>query len=298
MRINKISVKNKLYLIEILSALLVSSLSWGDQRVRYTQSKKECYSFSREQLGNYCVHVPVDAKTNGSVAYLLHGRNLDEQTWNDDTFYTSMIQRYWEDKNISPPVVVTVSFGPIWLLAPKGKAEMSGLAEVFKNEVIPEVEKRIGVPKSRIVFGESMGGLNALLIALPNPKLFKKVASLCPGIYMLSPYAPSSEIQAFLERTGADPKVVYGVTQLAKNYFSNEEEWNQVSPINQIEMIDPKDSPEIYLSCGLYDIYGNFEGSERFAEIAKSRGVNIQWQPIYGGHCATDVSSLADFLAK
>lgn len=296
---------NKVGFAISVSILLISYFAWakltsplGDQKVSYTPSKKECFSISGSRPWKYCVHIPANAHVNGSIAYLLHGRNLDEQVWNDDTFYTAMIQRYWEDKKVTPPTVVTVSFGPIWLLTPKGKTAKSGLSEIFENEVIPEVERRVGKPKSRIIFGESMGGLNSLLISLRNPSLFQKVASLCPPVYSGSPFAPLSEIQAFLKRTGADPKAVYGVIQLAKDYFADEDEWNQASPLKKIERIDPKSSLEIYLSCGLYDIYGNFEGSESFAELAQSRGIKIHWRPIYGGHCATDVSSLAEFLIE
>lgn len=37
------------------------------------------------------------------------------------------------------------------------------------------------------------------------------------------------------------------------------------------------------------------EDSE-IVEIAKKRGLNLKWQPLYGGHCAVDVNSFADFL--
>jgi hypothetical protein len=51
-----------------------------------------------------------------------------------------------------------------------------------------------------------------------------------------------------------------------------------------------------YLSNGLYDAYGNFEGTQRLAVAARHHGIQTQWHPTYGGHCATDVASLAAFL--
>jgi len=54
--------------------------------------------------------------------------------------------------------------------------------------------------------------------------------------------------------------------------------------------------PALYLSNGLYDSYGNFEGTEKLAWVAEERGVETQWHPMYGGHCSIDASSLAAFL--
>jgi len=51
-------------------------------------------------------------------------------------------------------------------------------------------------------------------------------------------------------------------------------------------------------TCGIYDAYGNYEGTERLAQLARQRGVQTEWHPLYGGHCASDVSSLADFLVN
>ena len=56
--------------------------------------------------------------------------------------------------------------------------------------------------------------------------------------------------------------------------------------------------PALYLSNGLYDVYGNFEGTQRLADMARKRGVKTEWHPLYGGHCATDVASLAAFLSS
>lgn len=50
------------------------------------------------------------------------------------------------------------------------------------------------------------------------------------------------------------------------------------------------------ISCGLYDKYGNFEGSQIFVDRARARGLKVQWRPLYGGHCVIDVPSVADFL--
>lgn len=300
----KLSLKLKILIPSLVVLSAASYWAWGkfasqqgEQKVSYTPARKDCFDGGSTQKFRYCIHVPQDGKTNGDVAYLLHGRNLDENIWNDDTFYTAMVQSYWQSHKISPPTVVTVSFGPVWLLANSGKAPKSGLLNIFLNEVIVDVEKRTGPPRQRLLFGESMGGLNSLVAAFNAPRVFHKVASLCPPIYTISPFSSLTEIEEFLKRTGADPKIIFGVIKLSRDFVANESDWAKVSPILLVESVAAHGMPEIYMSCGFYDKYGNFEGAEKFALKALERGFKISWRPIYGGHCATDVSSLAEFLA-
>lgn len=94
----------------------------------------------------------------------------------------------------------------------------------------------------------------------------------------------------------ADPKIIFGIRSVAKAYSIDEKDWKNVSFVNLLEKIDASAMPQIYLSCGLYDPYGNFEGSQYFAELAKSKGVKVDWRPLYGGHCAVDVSSVANAM--
>ena len=126
-------MKNKKRYIVVFLILIVYFI-WknisspiGSQVVIYAPAHKECYD---ENKFKYCVYKS-DLKNNGNVAYYLHGRNLDASAWNDDTFYTSMVQKYWQDKKITPPIVVAVSYGPVWLLSPKNAREGSGLLEHF-----------------------------------------------------------------------------------------------------------------------------------------------------------------------
>lgn len=263
----------------------------GEQKVAFTPAGAQ--HFTSGSL-NYAVY-RAENGVSDDVIYHLHGRNLDASVWNDDTYFTSQVQAYWQRSSIKPPTVVVVSYGPVWLLTPKNSKAETGLLDDFIAR-LPEIESKIGEPRHRILLGESMGGLNVLILGLSRPELFYKIASLCPGVYLESPFSDYSVRSAAIKRTGADPKIIYGVTQLAKKYVSNDEEWNAVNPISLIERADDG-YPEIYLSCGLYDNYGNFEGTEALANLAVKRGVKTAWHPVYGGHCAIDVASLAGFLA-
>ena len=293
-------MKKLLIFFSILIALLIAGyLTWsyftgptGDQKVVFTPAQPQ--HFTGGNL-NYTVY-RAENGVSDDVVYYLHGRNLDPSVWNDDTYFTSQIQAYWQRSSIKPPTVVVVSYGSVWLLTPKNSQAESGLLDDFVAR-LPEIESKVGVPKRRILLGESMGGLNVLILGLSRPEVFSKIASLCPGVYLESPFSDYSSQREAVKRTGADPKIIYGVTQLAKKYVSNDEEWNAINPISLIERAD-QNFPELYLSCGLYDKYGNFEGTEVLANLAIKRGVKTTWHPIYGGHCAIDITSLAEFLTS
>jgi pimeloyl-ACP methyl ester carboxylesterase len=266
--------------------------SQGNQKVSFIPASKSCHPAGRL---NYCIY-RAKSGTNGNVIYHLHGRNLDEQIWNDDTYWTSMVQASWQRTKILPPTVVVISYGPTWLLVPKGKEQDSGLLEQFMAK-LPEIDKKTGVPKQRLLLGESMGGLNVLIAGLTYPQSFAKIASLCPGVYATSPFGSLSEMKATLKRTGADPKIGFGIWLMAKHHVADEGEWKRISPLELVKRANGQ-YPALYLSNGLYDAYGNFEGTQMLAEVAVQRGVSVEWHPLYGGHCAIDASSLARFLGS
>lgn len=269
---------------------------WGEQKVLYEPSLKECFKNKSPEF-EYCVHTSKRGH-NGGLAYLLHGRNLDAHTWNDDTYYTSLIQNYWEEQKIIPPRVVVVSFGPVWLLSPKGKKTKSGLQEVFLEKVIPLVEARIGRTTSRSVFGESMGGLNALVVGLTDSASFERVAALCPPLYEVSPFDSSDKLFQAIKATGADPKIIYGVIRLAHEFIADKAEWSRVSPLILASESNFIPSTKYYVSAPLYDRYGNFAGAEKLSQLMKQKNFKIQWRPLYGGHCAVDIASVAQFLVE
>lgn len=285
-----------------LIAVLLLALAWyawgqitrvrGDQRVAFHPADQTCGVAGRLR---YCVYRDRRG-TNGDIVYHLHGRNLDERIWNDETYFTAMLQSEWQRGGTLPPTVVTLSYGSTWLLTPKGETADSGLLDDMMAR-LPTIEATIAKPRRRLLMGESMGGLNVLIAGLSYPGQFAKVAALCPGVYTSSPFASLATIRATMTRTGADPKIIFGVWMMVRKYIANDAEWQRVSPIDLIGRAGPS-YPALYLSNGLYDAYGNFEGTERLADMARQRGVTTEWHPIYGGHCAMDASSLARFLAS
>ena len=98
------------------------SRPWGAQAVSFKPAEQEC---GQEGQLRYCVHRAAGG-VNGDVVYHLHGRNLEAEVWNDPTYFTALLQAYWQNAGLLPPTVVSLSYGPVWLLAPKGQAGGSG----------------------------------------------------------------------------------------------------------------------------------------------------------------------------
>jgi pimeloyl-ACP methyl ester carboxylesterase len=267
---------------------------WGVQSVTFTPALQQC---DRAGQLRYCVHRAAGG-VNGDVVYHLHGRNLEAEVWNDPSYFTAMVQGYWQSAGLLPPTVISLSYGPVWLLTPQGEAEKSGLLDTIWTDIVA-IEARVGKPQRRLLMGESMGGLNSLVLGLSYPQHFSKVAALCPNVYQDSPFSTLSQIREAMVRTGADPLFIFGIWNLSSNYIANAEEWRRVSPLLLIEgAVDSTTHPRLYLSGGLYDRYGLFEGTERLAQRAAQRGIKTEWHPLYGGHCAIDIASLGAFLVR
>jgi enterochelin esterase-like enzyme len=289
--------RHKVLLSAILAIFLLNH-GWneltrtrGAQKVAFTPATQSCGEIAKLR---YCTY-SAQAGTNGDLVYHFHGRKLDETIWNDDTYYTSLVQSQWQKTGTLPPKVVSISYGSNWLLAPRGQKPESGLLEDFMANM-PAIEKVVGKPKQRILLGESMGGLNVLVAGLTYPDQFSKIASLCPGVYANSPFDSLSTMHEAARRTGGNPKIAFGIWMLARRYVANQEEWKHFSPLELINKAD-ETYPKLYLSNGLYDSYGNYEGSEKLAKIATEKGIETTWRPLYGGHCAIDAPSLAAFLS-
>lgn len=270
------------------------SRPWGTQAVSFKPAEQQC---GQEGQLRYCAHRAAGG-VNGDVVYHLHGRNLEAEVWNDPTYFTALLQAYWQNAGQLPPTVISLSYGPEWLLAAKGQAGSSGLLDTIWRD-ISAIEARVGPPKRRLLMGESMGGLNSLVLGLSQPQHFDKVAALCPAVYVDSPFTPLSQILEGIARTGADPRIVFGIWRLSRDYVANAEEWSRFSPLALIESASVQQARlSLYLSAGLYDRYGLYEGTERLAQRAAQRGVPTDWHPLYSGHCAIDVVSLGTFLVR
>jgi pimeloyl-ACP methyl ester carboxylesterase len=222
---------------------------------------------------------------------------LSEKTWGETNYYPEMLRTYWKEQHWDAPRVIAVSFGPQWLLVDKNSSPMSGLLDLFMTRAIAFLEKKTGpVWGRRLLVGESMGGFNASVVAFKKGKFFSKAAILCPAITKVTPFSTSQEIDDYIQRTGATRRLVEGIQKLSLAFFPDPQSWKAGSPLELLASHSSQPLPILYMSCGLRDEYGFYEGVSFFVKESRKKGIGINWNPLYAGHCGVDIKSLAQFL--
>jgi len=276
----------------------------------FARSAAETCGTLSSGAGQYCIH-PSETGGNNDIVLHLHGKGGSEKTWGESYFYTSQIRTYWKQQGLKTPTVITLSYGPVWLLAQKNAQAAGGLLDLVIARDLPELEGLIGGVKGRrIVMGESMGGFNATQLALKT-KLFDKAVILCaPMAEGISPFSEKSRIDQFIQDSVAlkyytdagEPELVAkSVSELSfvvKLFFDTEADWQKADPLILARQEVIRADMPIYVAAGFYDRYAAYEGNERFSQILQERGFNLEWRAQWGGHCAMDIPSLAQFLVK
>lgn len=263
-----------------------------------------------QQKGGLCLH---PGEENADVLYYLHGKDGDAQIWGLEGFWSQQIRDWWKAKGHPAPTVVSISLGAAWLLGPKNNAPAGfGLLEHFLAKVMPDIEARLGGVKGRrLLLGDSMGGFNAIQLGMKTD-LFDKVAALCAPIGNdISPFASDEELAAYVRKSSAFRSGKHGsegfdllfgslklVQMVAGFFWTDAEEFKASDPLLMARALRSPRSAQWYLAAGFFDHYVTYEGNEAFASALAASGTSVDWRPQWGGHCAVDVPSLADFLVR
>lgn len=276
------------FLFTLLSVQTIFGAEW----------KTECSEEQQPVPFNYCISKATDS-LNPDVVFHFHGLGSSEKVWSSEPFhYAAQIREDWDERGASAPTIVSVSFGPLWLLVEKNSSVNSGLFEAMAGYILPFLEKKIGGGKGeRILVGESMGGFNASQLFLKAPNQFNRVALICPAIAGVSPFSSEAEINAYIKRTNANPEMVKRSIFLLQQFVPDAKNWENVSQLLLAEKNLSSKSPALYLSCGSYDEYGFYEGAKKFLKVAREKNVNLVWRPLSGGHCVVDIPSLSEFIS-
>lgn len=267
-------------------------------------ANSNCRAFSAPLSGGFCVYPSGKSK---DVLYYFHGKDGSEKYWEDPAYYTAQIRQYWQQHQLNPPTVISVSFGPRWLLADKNESPYSGLLPLFIGQIMPDIERSFGgVRGRRMVMGESMGGFNTTQVALKTP-YFERAAILCAPMARVSPFASASEIDRFIMESKAYAyhgdtgkaliqEKVGEMVQIAQAFFPTPQAWSSADPLQLVKAKDAGPKPRLYVAAGFHDAYALYEGNEEFSRRLKKNGYRTDWRPQWGGHCAMDIPSLARFF--
>lgn len=261
-------------------------------------AKQTCGSETRRgQAYTWCI-------TQGQskdFLYYMHGGGGSEKSW-DPRGYAGFLNERWAKMKFNRPTVIVVSFGTTWLLSDMQTKQHPSLLNLFVEEIMPSLEAKVpGKHGLRLLMGNSMGGYNGAELALRYPKLWSRVALLCPGVYVTNPFQTDEEIEAYLAKQPPTTQRDYvrGVVGWVREEFETQENWDRHDPMHLAEIA--ADAKATYhLSCTKDDQYGFYDGAKRFAEVMalKTKASFVSMEK--GGHCALDEAAedaLAKFLA-
>jgi len=251
----------------------------------------------------WCVDTEDKRGDHSQLVYFLHGAGGNEAVWSNSPGYRR-VQAIWASQpGKAVPVVISISFGPLWLLTDVPRDNKRTLHATLIQEVIPAIEAKYRIQNpTRSLVGESMGGFNASQLLMKDAGVFEKVALLCPALPTIGPFSSEKDVNAYINRHKPYGRGdwIRNIIALTKHEFPTELDWKAHDPFTLINKLSFKAS-KILVSCTRQDEHGFYEGSELFAREAQKRGILTHWVPInQGGHCyqtEESINALARFLA-
>ncbi len=281
----------------LLGVLFFAPLTLA-QNTSHIPKKLICGKATSSGIGwKYCLHEYPNSSRK--VLYYLHGILGSEHDWKNHELERGIVRR-WIERGLKPPIVVSMSMGPVWLLTEKNKSKHSGGYEVFHQEILPTLKNKLGFKSEEDwLMGVSMGGFNASQLYFKNPSLFKKTALICPAMTTVDPYVNKQGFDDYIYRTGAIPFLVWLSQLITKEHIPDALDWPKHSPIDLGTKYFSRDSKPLYVSNGTRDEFGFHEGDIRLTRIAYERGVPITSHFFTGkGHCYVDSKPIADFFYR
>jgi hypothetical protein len=288
---NRLVVISSLVMVIAIAVLSWPEDEWVPEPIRGIQM--QCFNESKPLPWSFCIN-RAPGNNSQNLIYYFHGRNGSATWWNDETYYSGEVEKLWKTEGLSHPIVVSISFGRQWLLT---EAE-NGLLPIFMNQVMPRVEAEVGRPIARrLAVGESMGGINALVIGLKASGKFSKVAALCPPLPTVSPNSSFAEMASYIRLTSTSWRRAGMMLWFSRKFSPTDSVWLDSNPVPLSRQFNGSSGVQFYLSCGLKDEWGCQEGAESVVKNIQRRGGKVEWHLMPGGHCDIDSRSLALFLA-
>lgn len=249
----------------------------------------ECGVEAEPTPWRYCVHRTPGSSSRDLIVHF-HGRRGTERWWNDETYYTGKLYEHWASSEVAPPTVVSISFGPLWVLV----GETGDALDPVLSRATEHAVAWAGHGFERVMLvGESMGGYNALIAALDAPQRFDKVAALCPPLCASSPFGRG------LWRCSGQSGLREGFMLLAfsRAFFEGDAHWRAHDPVARV--LDGESfEPTLHLSCGTRDPWGCERGARALVDAIETQGRAPDLRLLDEGHCAIDEERLAAFLAR
>jgi S-formylglutathione hydrolase FrmB len=281
----------------VLSVLAISVSGCGDEPKKRVELQLAGDGCGQGQGYSVCALSPTDSEINGNAIYVFHGMGGDARQMFE--VFAPALKAQKETNGFETPALISVSFGQTWLFGPETDTQANRLMYDFVNVVMPEIEAKLGgIKGTRALVGASMGGFNAAQIYLSHPKLFNRVALLCPALSELSPHAPDDVVNGLVTTGGFSAESVRQARGLAKSYFPTEESWQKSNPLSTVERLANDQSAPIFLSIAANDPFTFTLGTRAFDRKLRAAGVQtVESVEVPGNkHCDYDSRALRVFL--
>jgi len=231
----------------------------------------------------WCVYAPPGAVDENTLVYFLHYATGDERSWNRLGLSRAFYDEYRRAGRPAPRVV-TISYGTHWLLArTPGVRQTVALADFAALRA--RVEAALGPVTRRYAWGMSMGGYNAAVVALDDPKAWSALALSCPALAAASPYADPG--------SSPFPRALEG-RQLFTHRLAGEAAWTAENPL---ALAAAPGAPPLLVEANAADEFGYLDGARAFARAYAAAGHDAELRESPGGHCAIDARLVARWLA-
>ena len=213
----------------------------------------------------YCATVTPGSK-NKDILYYFHGVMGDQKGWLGKA---GRIWQAWDARHIDAPVVISISFGRVWLNAKKNSSDFSGIFETITQQMMPEIERKwwpnAGVGR-RLLAGESMGAFNAFQLLQEYPNRWARVALMCPDAAALGPFDGWTAIKEFSRDCGADIILASLEWWMDRMFLATKRPGNRPHLFCGLQTVFNPSSPPLYISGSHKDQFGFFNGDQELAE--------------------------------
>jgi hypothetical protein len=248
------------------------------------QKDPQVYFFS------YCVGRDIRADQE-SLLYYFHGASGNPSNFNYRKSL-SEVRRVWRNKG-KLPLWASISVGKLGSLLEKEKEKL------FFEYIVPYVEKRLGVYqkiKQRFGMGVSLGGGNVNHIVLKKPEFFKAAFLVCPAISVLKYNADHERIKRFVQDTSAYYLVLRAALALTPDPLKHMSYYYQVDPLYLGQKNLGPQTPPLYIQTSSKDEFGFDVGGKVYAMLAKTKGVQVQFEELEGRHCVLRPKTIVEFF--
>ncbi len=206
----------------------------------------------------YLTYSAVGAGRASPILYLLHGHGGGEWDWVRTGGAIETVDALIEAGELPSLHLVLPGVGNSWYV--DGPEPHGPVATALLDGLMPVVEQGLAAEAPwRAMVGLSMGGFGALHLGLRQPERWQFIGALSPAIF-----TPGSEFSGFqltlFSGAFGDP--------------FDRARYERADPFGRVAALpDAVGRPELYLSCGIDDLFGLAQGTRAFGDALAEASV-------------------------